>query len=181
MVPQSPHSSSASTLAVLATFYDSASQESKGGRIKKKTTARSNWFRRRKKTTPGSKGQTKVENTDDAGTRKNHGYTTMNQKVGDHPDTTKEDNMRIAAVMFVENTKEGGLAKNLREVVERIKGILGYKIKIVERAGTALKQMFPLTKIGQGGVCGKEDCVTCTQEKIYRPVTRGVLCMKISV
>ena len=48
--------------------------------------------------------------------------------------------------MFVENTKEGVLAKNLREVIERIKGILGYKIKIVERAGTPLKLMFPLSK-----------------------------------
>ena len=67
-------------------------------------------------------------------------------------------------MMFVESTKESGLAKNLREVVEKIKGILGYKIKIVERAGTPLKLMFPLAKVGQGGECGQVDCVTCTQE-----------------
>ena len=66
--------------------------------------------------------------------------------------------------MFVENTKGGVLAKNLREVVERIKGILGYRVKIVERAGTPLKLMFPLSKVGQGGECGKRDCTTCTQE-----------------
>ena len=52
--------------------------------------------------------------------------------------------------MFVENTKGGVLAKNLREVVERIKGILRYRVKIVERAGTPLKLMFPLSKVGQG-------------------------------
>ena len=56
------------------------------------------------------------------------------------------------------------MAKRLRGVVERLKGILGYKIKIVERAGTPLRQMFPLTQVGQGGECGKDDCVTCTQE-----------------
>ena len=70
--------------------------------------------------------------------------------------------------MFVESTKESGLAKNLREVVEKIKGILGYKIKIVERAGTPLKLMFPLAKVGQGGECGQVDCVTCTLQQKKR-------------
>ena len=64
---------------------------------------------------------------------------------------------RTAAVMFVNNTKDGQLAKNLREVVERVKNILGYKIKIVERAGTSLKQMFPLTRIGGNKECGREE------------------------
>ena len=31
--------------------------------------------------------------------------------------------VKTSAVLFVENTKDGRLAKNLREVVERIKGI----------------------------------------------------------
>ena len=78
--------------------------------------------------------------------------------------TNTKDDTRIAAVMFVENTKGGVLAKNLRKVMERIKGILGYKVKIVERAGIPLKLMFPLSNVGQGGQCGKSDCITCTQE-----------------
>ena len=56
------------------------------------------------------------------------------------------------------------MARELREVVERIQYILGFKIEIVERAGTPLKLMFPLSRIGQGGECGREDCITCTQE-----------------
>ena len=38
----------------------------------------------------------------------------------------------------MDNTKEGGLARKLREVVERIQNILGYRIKVVERPGSSL-------------------------------------------
>ena len=48
--------------------------------------------------------------------------------------------------------------------MERLKVILGYNIKVVERAGTPLKLMFPLSKIGEGGECGRVDCISCTQE-----------------
>ena len=70
---------------------------------------------------------------------------------------------RTAAVLFVENSKDGRLAKNLREVGERLKGILGYNIEVVERAGTALKLMFPLSRVSEGRECGRQECVTCTQ------------------
>ena len=70
----------------------------------------------------------------------------------------------MAAVLFVENSKEGELAKGLRRVIERIKHILGYTIKVVERSGTPLRLMFPLTKIKEGKECGRDDCTTCMQE-----------------
>ena len=72
--------------------------------------------------------------------------------------------METAAVLFIEGTKESKLAKEMKDVVEKMKHILGYKIKIVERSGTPLKLMFPLSKVGEGKGCTREDCVTCTQE-----------------
>ena len=75
-----------------------------------------------------------------------------------------EDDLKTAAVLFIENTKEGRLAKNMREVMERIQNILGYRVKVVERAGTPLKLMFPLTKVGESKECGRDDCISCTQE-----------------
>ena len=72
--------------------------------------------------------------------------------------------MKVAAVTFVENTKDGALAKEMREILERQKIILGFRIKVVERSGTPLRLMFPLSKVGEGGECGRSDCVTCTQE-----------------
>ena len=43
-----------------------------------------------------------------------------------------EEQLKMRTVLFVDNTKDGGLAKKLREVVERIQHILGYRIKVVE-------------------------------------------------
>ena len=65
--------------------------------------------------------------------------------------------MKVAEVIFVENTKDGALAKEMREILKRQKTIHGFRIKVVERSGTPLRLMFPLSKVGEGGV-------TCTQE-----------------
>ena len=119
------------------------SEESRGGRIKKKTTGRNNWFRKKKKT---STAQGKMSYDKEVSSRT--GMKPSPKVEGRGESTNSKEDARIAAVMFVENTKGGVLAKNLREVVERIKGILGYRVKIVERAGTPLKLMFPLSKVG---------------------------------
>ena len=147
------------------------SEYSRSGRIKKKTTGKNNWFRKKRKSTKSTKSQSKEESNKAAtggGIKYKESATGGKKEVlscntQDKQDSSKEE-IRTAAVMFVENTKEGGLVRKLRKVIERVKGILGYSVKIVERAGTPLKLMFPLTKIGQGGECGKDDCVTCTQE-----------------
>ena len=39
-------------------------------------------------------------------------------------DVGEEDDLKTRAVLFVDNAKEGELARNLREVVERLKTIL---------------------------------------------------------
>ena len=142
------------------------SEESKGGRIKKKTTGRNNWFRKRRKMTTTKPGESTITNkgSGEPVTSGRGGTPSNNSSKGDHPDTDKDDNTRIAAVMFVETTKESRQAKNLREVVERIKHIQGYTIKIVERAGTPLKLLFSLSRIGGGQECGRTECPTCTQE-----------------
>ena len=72
--------------------------------------------------------------------------------------------LETAAVLFVDNTKEGGLARNLREVLGRLEDILGYRVKVVERSGTPLKLMFPLSKVGEGQSCERTDCITCNQD-----------------
>ena len=78
--------------------------------------------------------------------------------------TQEERSLRTRTVLFVENTKEGGLARKLREVVERIQHILGYRKKVVERSGTPLKLLFPLGGLGEDDRCGREDCIPCGQE-----------------
>ena len=146
-------------------------RESLSGRVWKKTVGKTSWFRKsnkRKEKKPANSDV--VDNDKESTTRKSlrkeasktSTISNRHQEEEKKKDTREEP--RTAAVMFVNNTKEGLLAKNLREVVERLKHILGYKIKIVERAGTSLKQMFPLTRIGENKECGRDDCIPCTQE-----------------
>ena len=66
-------------------------------------------------------------------------------------------------MIFVEHTPGGTLAKNLRSLLERLHHHLGCKIKVVERTGSKLKDLFPLTKLWEGTGCGRKDCFPCRQ------------------
>ena len=112
-----------------------------GSRIRKKVLAKTNWFKRKspkegEKLVKGGKGKGK-------------------------PAPKKET--RTRSVLFVEQTPEGELSSRLRELLNRLEHLMGFRIKIVERGGTSLKDMFPLTNIWEGAACERPDCVTCHQ------------------
>ena len=75
----------------------------------------------------------------------------------------------MRTVLFVEQTKEGKLAKNIREVLVKLEHILGFKVKVVERTGTSLKSSVPNTNPWSGQHCTRQDCTTCNQEAEERP------------
>ena len=145
-------------------------KESMKGRVIKKAIGKNNWFR--KSTKSKNFNENKGERTSYDKNGENN-YQKNKKESG-----VQDKSLRTAAVMFVENTKEGKLAKNLREVVERVKHILGYSIKIVERAGTPLKLLFSLSRVGGGQECGRTECPTCTQESRGEKLP---LCTKRSV
>ena len=62
----------------------------------------------------------------------------------------EEDDLEVAAVLFIENTKGGALAKEIRGVLERLQVILGYKIKVVERSGNPPEAVLPPIKDWRG-------------------------------
>ena len=132
--------------------------ESRNTRIKKRTIGKTSWFKKRRNKKAENKSW--ESNYDKEVTGENKKYT---KSKAEERNENKKD-LRTVSVLFVENTKDNILAKMMREVVERIQGIMGYRVKVVERGGTPLKMMFPLTQIGEGKECGREDCVTCTQE-----------------
>ena len=76
---------------------------------------------------------------------------------------------KITDVLFVDQTPGGNLAKRLREVEERLSGLTGFKIKIVERGGKKLKTFFPYTNPWAGYPCGRVNCIPCKQ-KNKKPV-----------
>ena len=136
----------------------SSCQES---RLKKKTLGKSTWFRGKKK----NGNQAVVKN-------RNKGRRGGNP--GDGVGSKEDRKLLTRSVLFVENSKDGELARRLRGVVERIQHILKFRIKVVERSGTPLRLMFPLNNIGGEGVCGRNECITCMQEGEGRkpPCTR---------
>ena len=118
-------------------------KESMSGRIRKKTTLKTNWYRKMKpkKSLEEKSDQSPINRPTSSSTNsKNQESMQSRSGTSESATTTKEDgekDLRTAAVLFVENSKDGRLAKNLREGVERLKDILGYRVKVVERAGTA--------------------------------------------
>ena len=121
------------------------SEESGENRRRKKLVGKSSWFKGRgNKTNIGSKPTGRKDNPDRRG-------------------NTKRE-LKVRTVLFVEHTPGGELAKRLRGTVARLEGILGFRIKIIERTGTQVKDLFPLTNIWEGNTCGREDCVPCHQE-----------------
>ena len=61
--------------------------------------------------------------------------------------------LETRSVIFVEHTPDGMLAKRLREQVNRMEHIMGFKFKVVERTGTRLKDMFsPTNVLGEANV-----------------------------
>ena len=66
------------------------------------------------------------------------------------------------SVIFVEYSEGGILIKKVREVLRRMEGILGCKIKAVEKTGVPISRQFPLTNLWEGTV----------EEKIALPATK---------
>ena len=67
-------------------------------------------------------------------------------------------------MVFVEQTPGGELAARLRELFIRLEPTLGFYVKVVERTGRKLQDMFPLNNLWGGNSCGREgDCITCYQ------------------
>ena len=87
--------------------------------------------------------------------------------------TREERNMPTRSVIFVDFTEDSLLAKEMRETLVKLEGIIGCKIKTVKRAGIPLTRQFPLTRLWEGVPCSREGCVTCNQEgeEVY-PCTR---------
>ena len=130
-------------------------KESAQDRYRKKILGKTEWFRKtgRKEdklptTLPSKKKGVKNQ-------RRSH-RKAGNRKAGQE--------MKTRSVLFVENTRNGELARTIKEVCGRLEEILGYRIKVVERAGTPLKLLFPLGRLDEGTVCGRPGCITCNQE-----------------
>ena len=120
------------------------SEESEGARTRTKLIGKSTWFKK-KRSSQGSK----------TGSRRNGGPP--GKGAMEHPTSTP------STVLFVEQTPDGKLASKLRELLTRLEPTLGFKIKVVEKIGASLRSKFPLYNLWEGALCGREQCIPCSQ------------------
>ena len=54
------------------------------------------------------------------------------------------------SVIFTEYSEDSKLTGRVKEILRRLEGIVGCKIKAVERYGTPIARLFPLTRLWEG-------------------------------
>ena len=128
-------------------LYRTASS-SLAGRYKKKLLGKTTWYKKRRKFENPSLEQL------------SQGRGNKRKRVNAKGSC---QDLETKSVIFVENTPGGELAKRLKSLLERLQYHLGCKVKVVERAGTKLKDLFPLNKLWEGAGCGRPDCYPCVQ------------------
>ena len=75
--------------------------------------------------------------------------------------STNPDNIRSSSVLFVEQTRRGVLAAKLREKEKQLCSITGWKLKVVEKSGTTLRQLLVKSNPWSGPKCGRKDRFPC--------------------
>ena len=78
--------------------------------------------------------------------------------------TDKRMNDPPISVIFIDNTKNGALARRLQLEEHRLAKITGYRVRIAESAGMPLSRLLPSTNPWGAGDCGRQDCVLCSQQ-----------------
>ena len=73
----------------------------------------------------------------------------------------KGGNKDIKSVMFVPYTAHSELASRLRESEEKLKGMTGYRLKIVEKVGVKLVDILHKADPWAGEQCGRKGCLMC--------------------
>ena len=148
--------------------------------MKKKIMSKSNWFKKKRKESTDNFKDTDKETDSEVNTereikivnkvdqekkksKKNwrKKQDSRNEGISDRKHVGKD--METVAVMFVDQTVGGLLAKRLQEAEDRISMFTGYRIRMVESSGTQLCRMLPNTNPWSGMDCTRTDCVPCGQ------------------
>ena len=79
--------------------------------------------------------------------------------------------------LFCEYSSGGSFQSRLREVVERLAPMVGFNIRVTERAGTTLGSMLSNKNVGSKLECGRVECRVCCQadDKRQDCVRRNIL------
>ena len=82
--------------------------------------------------------------------------------------------------MFVPFTPNGGLIKALRAEEEKLDSMTGYRLKLVERAGSKLEDVLHKSDPWCGADCGRAGCLLC-RTKTRSGVGKSSECSKRNI
>ena len=145
-------------------------------RYRKKILARTDWFKDQEKGNRPAKGKEEYlfspeKTTPPAGYLKNiypcnaaaQNKNSRSAENAKKPNKNKDKNKvkPTTCVLFVEQTARGEYAKSLRAAEPAMAELTGFRVKVVERGGTTLRQLLVKSNPWAGGKCGREKCVPC--------------------
>ena len=91
----------------------------------------------------------------------------------DREQKSEQQQENVKAVMFVPYTVVSILAKQMRDAENTLQSMTGYRLKIVERAGTKLEDILTKADPWQGQDCEREKCLLCaTKQKTGKQMTQ---------
>ena len=77
------------------------------------------------------------------------------------PEVKKE--LRTTTVLFVEFSKGGSLQKRMRDVLDKLTPMLGFRVRVTERGGSTLGALLSNKNLWSGLECGRDECKPCKQ------------------
>ena len=120
-------------------FYRSA-KSTLAKRCRKKLLEKANWFKAKRKREDDHQEERKA--SPKKRIRLGHQDRDQEQIQDRNKDNTNSMKENVKAVMFVPFTEGSALAKRMREAESNLQEMTGYRLKIVERAGTKLEDIL---------------------------------------
>ena len=140
---------------------------SSGARRLAKLTGKSNWFRKVRQADDGDEERAAFYSEEQENKPKGKANSPRRdqQERSEDTDTTRpREELRVTSVLFVEQSKRVTLASKMRETLRRLEPLLGFRMKVVENAGTSLGTLLSNRDPWAGTRCGRESCFPCKQK-----------------
>ena len=84
--------------------------------------------------------------------------------------------LRTTSILFVEFSKGGLLQKRMRECLDKITPLLGFRVRVSEKGGTSLGSLLSNKDLWRGEPCGRPNCKPCAQ-----PEDKKEQCMRRNI
>ena len=160
-----------------------SAEEGASSRIKKKLLGKSSWFKNNSSKRDGSgdlqktpNGRRKTANREHhSRAKKNLAVATVDGLCHTQASPALPNNDKVTTVLFVPQTPGGILAERLRQAEKQLGGLIGDKIKMVERGGVTMRRTFHQSNPWAGAKCGRSDCLPCNTGDVTECTKRNIL------